>query len=294
MPILLHWPQRFLLGLLLSLSTAIAADTNSNHAIPSNTDSPPLMLANSYHSAIDLDDYWVSEKLDGVRAYWNGHHLISRGGQVFTAPSWFTQDFPDQPLDGELWMGRSRFAEVSGAVRRQTPNPQQWRQIHFMVFDLPAHKGDFNHRLAAMQTLFAKTSSPYIQLVKQQKMATKAQLMTHLDTLIAQGAEGLMLHLGSAPYRAKRSDDLLKLKRYQDAEATVVKHLPGKGKYRGMMGALLVEMPNGRQFKLGSGFSDDQRRQPPAPGTTVTYKYYGLTNSGLPRFASFMRIRRGH
>lgn len=282
------WLQAIICSVLLLCGTA-AADTTS-----SQTEPPALMLANNYHSGIALQDYWVSEKLDGVRAYWNGEQLISRGGHVYPAPNWFTQDFPSQPLDGELWMGRGRFEDVSGAVRRQTPDVQQWQKIRFMVFDLPTHKGDFTHRLAAMQTLLAKISSPYIRLVSQQKFNTDIELMQHLDRLIAVGAEGLMLHLGSAPYRANRSDDLLKLKRYYDAEATVLKHLPGKGKYQGMMGALLVEMANGKQFRLGSGFSDAQRRQPPALGSVVTYKYYGFTNSGLPRFASFMRSRRPH
>lgn len=250
---------------------------------------PALMLANRYHDGIVISDYWVSEKLDGVRAYWDGERFISRQGNEYHAPEWFTKGFPAVPLDGELWMGRGTFETLSGAVRKEVPDDEQWQRIRFKVFDLPAGGRDFDHRLTLLRALFANLSSPYIQLVAQEKLPDRETLMARLDRVINEGGEGLMLHLGRAPYRATRSDDLLKLKRYQDDEAVVVSHLPGKGKYTGMMGALLVEMPNGRRFKIGTGFSDEQRRSPPAIGSVITYKYVGKTSNGIPRFASFLR-----
>ncbi|MFT6163648.1 MAG: DNA ligase-1 [Zhongshania aliphaticivorans] len=255
------------------------------------TQKPALMLAKPYRSDIELKHYWISEKLDGVRAYWDGTQLISRQGNRFSAPDWFTQGFPKQVLDGELWMGRNRFAEVSGAVRRQIPDPAQWQKIRFMVFDSPGETGDFDHRLQALRVLFAQLNSPSIALIEQYKIDDETALMQALDQVIANGGEGLMLHLGSAPYRGIRSDDLLKLKRFSDAEAVVIGHIPGKGKFSGMLGAVLVKMPDGREFKIGSGFSDEQRRHPPAIGSTISYKYQGTTASGLPRFASFFRAR---
>jgi len=255
------------------------------------TQKPALMLAKPYRSDIELKHYWISEKLDGVRAYWDGTQLISRQGNRISAPDWFTQGFPKQVLDGELWMGRNRFAEVSGAVRRQIPDPAQWQKIRFMVFDSPGETGDFDHRLQALRVLFAQLNSPSIALIEQYKIDDETALMQALDQVIANGGEGLMLHLGSAPYRGIRSDDLLKLKRFSDAEAVVIGHIPGKGKFSGMLGAVLVKMPDGREFKIGSGFSDEQRRHPPAIGSTISYKYQGTTASGLPRFASFFRAR---
>jgi DNA ligase-1 len=255
------------------------------------TQKPALMLAKPYRSDIELKHYWISEKLDGVRAYWDGTQLISRQGNRFSAPDWFTQGFPKQVLDGELWMGRNRFAEVSGAVRRQIPDPAQWQKIRFMVFDSPGETGDFDHRLQALRVVFAQLNSPSIALIEQYKIDDETALMKALDQIIANGGEGLMLHLGSAPYRGIRSDDLLKLKRFSDAEAVVIGHIPGKGKFSGMLGAVLVKMPDGREFKIGSGFSDEQRRHPPAIGSIISYKYQGTTASGLPRFASFFRAR---
>ena len=252
---------------------------------------PNLMLANSYHEDINVTDYWVSEKLDGVRAYWNGTQLISRQGNVFAVPDWFVADFPKTPLDGELWMGRGTFETLSGAVRKTTPVDSEWRAIRLMVFDMPEQAGDFNQRLETLRRMFAQKHSPYITLVAQEKLPSQKALMARLDEVVNAGGEGLMLHLGSAPYRGVRSDDLLKLKRFEDAEATVLAHIAGTGKYQGAMGALLVQNSAGVQFKIGTGFSDAQRKNPPPIGSQITYRYRSITNKGVPRFASFMRVR---
>ena len=226
-----------------------------------------------------------------MRAYWTGERFLSRGGHEYRAPGWFTKGFPEHPLDGELWMGRGRFAELSGAVRQGLPDEDDWRRIRFMVFDLPDQKATFDQRLARLKALIEKVGSPYMALVDQQRASSHENLMLRLDKVVAGGGEGLMLRLGASGYRSGRSNDLLKVKRYQDAEAVVVHQLPGKGKYEGVMGSLLVELEDGRQFRIGSGFSDSERASPPKPGTTITFKYYGLTATGLPRFASFLRIR---
>ena len=250
-----------------------------------------VSLANAYRGNVDLSCYWVSEKLDGVRARWDGEALFSRGGHRFNTPAWFVDDFPAQALDGELWMGRGTFEALSGAVRRQTPDAALWRRIRYMVFDLPELHAPFDERLRRMRRMFADPPSSHIALVEQFRVAGEAELMAALDRVVADGGEGLMLRDGRSYHRAGRSDDLLKLKTYEDAEAVVVAHLPGKGKYSKVLGSLLVEMPDGRRFRLGAGFSDAVRRNPPPLGATVTYKYTGITVNGIPRFASFLRVR---
>lgn len=252
---------------------------------------PTLSLANVYHSGVDLAQYWVSEKLDGVRAYWDGAALYSRQGNRFQVPDWFVQEFPQMPLDGELWMGRGTFETLSGIVRRKKPNDKDWRNIRFMVFDLPADSADFDGRWRRLKKIFSAVKSPQIGLVEQFRVADSDELKAALRRVVSQGGEGLMLRKADSRYRAGRSDDLLKFKLHEDAEAVVIAHLPGKGKYKGMLGSLLVEMPDGRRFKLGSGFSDKERQQPPPIGAIVTYKHYGKTRNGIPRFASFLRIR---
>jgi len=253
---------------------------------------PALQLAKVYQPGMPLDGYWVSEKLDGVRAYWDGAQLWSKGGNRIAAPEWFTRGYPDQAMEGELWMGRGRFAEVSAAVRRLRPQAQEWRQIRLMLFDLPESRQPFAVRVQEMRALVAASSSYTLEVVTQTPATDHDRLMQQLDKVMARGGEGLMLHHGDSVYHAGRSDAVLKVKSYQDAEARVTGHVVGQGKFAGMLGALQVETDDGRRFRLGTGFSDAERRDPPPIGSTVTFKYYGLTATGLPRFASFLRVRR--
>ena len=257
---------------------------------------PPLMLANVYHPGVALADYWVSEKYDGVRGFWDGQKLVTRGGQTVNAPAWFTANWPKTPMDGELWAGRGQFQKAVSIVRQQTPDDAAWRGIRFMVFDLPAQPGTFTERLSALNSVVTKLAVPWVQAVPQTKVASHAALQTQLKQITQAGAEGLMLHRGSSLYKGVRNDDLLKVKTHDDAEAKVIAHIPGKGKYAGQLGALLVEMPakdgqSAKRFKLGTGLSDAQRQNPPAVGSQVTYRYRGLNDSGIPRFASFLRLR---
>jgi len=254
---------------------------------------PPLMLADVYdgRGEIDFADYWVSEKLDGVRGYWDGAKLLTRSGRIIHAPAWFTAGWPRVPLDGELWAGRGRFTHASSTVRTQVPDDDAWRQMRFMVFDLPAEGGPFTERLAALDALLDSLQIPWLQAVPQTRAADREALKAMLGQVVAQGGEGLVLHRGSSLYRPGRGDDLLKYKPYRDAGARVVAYLPGKGKYEGMLGALLVERPDGLRFRVGTGFTDEQRRHPPPIGSWITYAFDGYTVSGLPRFARFLRTR---
>jgi len=253
---------------------------------------PPLMLANLYRADITLTEYWISEKFDGVRGYWDGKQLLTRGGERIHAPSWFTAAWPTTPLDGELWAGRGRFAQAVSTIRQAQPNDAAWREIKFMLFDLPAHPGSFSERDAELRRIVAAINQPWVQHVEQFRVKNAAALRATLARVVKQGGEGLMLHRGAALYRAARNDDLLKLKPYLDAEARVVAHLPGSGKYAGMLGALEVETETGLRFRLGSGLSDAERREPPPLGCWVSYRYNGLNETtGIPRFARFLRIR---
>ena len=258
----------------------------------SHAEARPLMLANLYRPELPLADYWVSEKYDGVRAYWDGAQLWTRQGHRIHAPTWFTAGWPAQPLDGELWAGRGRFTAASSAVARDTPDDGAWRELRYMVFDLPTHPGHFDQRLGDLQRLLAAHPSRWLQAVPQHKVVNEAALQTLLRNTVRQGGEGLMLHRGASLYRGERNDDLLKLKQHLDAEATVIGHLPGKGKYQGLLGALRVQTPQGLTFNLGSGLRDADRASPPPLGSQVTYRYLGLHADGAPRFASFVRVRK--
>ncbi len=252
---------------------------------------PPVSLAETYRPGVAVAEYWVSEKYDGVRGYWNGQDLITRGGMRINAPAWFTAGWPDTALDGELWTGYGQFARVSGIVRTRTPSDAEWHQVTYRVFDLPQHAGDFDTRVAAIRQTVAAIDQPWVVAIRQFHVDSAAELDTVFEQVLARGGEGLVLHRNGAQYHAGRSDDLLKLKPFEDDEAKVVGINPGNGRLDGLMGSLDVITPDGREFAVGSGFTDAQRADPPPVGSWITYRYTGHTATGLPRFARFLRRR---
>jgi DNA ligase 1 len=249
-----------------------------------------VLLANPAPAGIDPTPYLISEKLDGVRALWDGSVLRFRSGRAITAPEWFTAKLPATPLDGELWLGRGSFDALSAIVRKAKPIDAEWKAVQYHVFELPQGTGTFEQRHALLQSTVSRAAWAALIALPQFRLTDAQALQTKLKSVIQSGGEGLMLHLARAPVITGRSDVLLKLKVALDAEATVVSHVAGKGKYAGMMGALWLQTPAGLRFKLGTGFSDAQRRNPPAIGATVTYIYRDITPTGKPRFASFLRL----
>ncbi|MCF6453550.1 DNA ligase [Vibrio sp. MMG022] len=252
---------------------------------------PPVSLAESYQDGIDVSQYWYSEKLDGIRAYWTGQHLVTRNGNRIYAPEWFTKVLPDYPLDGELWAGRGNFHLVQQTVLDKTPVEGAWRRIDFMVFDMPYSAGDYQKRYYNIQDLVFTIDAPHIKYVEHRAIQDEKHLFTQLDRISQSDGEGVMLRKVSSRYQAGRGSDLLKLKRYEDAEALVLGYKPGTGRLLGMMGALLVRLPDGTEFYIGSGFTDDVRKTPPRIGSTITFRYNGFTHNGKPRFARFLRER---
>ncbi|MGI2260114.1 DNA ligase [Shewanella sp. GXUN23E] len=253
---------------------------------------PEIQLAVEYQSGQNLPSYWVSEKLDGVRGRWTGTMMLTRSGRQISLPSWFTRDWPVIPLDGELWLGRGHFDQISALVRSSNTSDSDWRDVRFMVFDLPDSELPFDGRLQKLRELIGQSGPQLnLELIEQVRVSNEQTLMGLLEEAVAQGAEGLMLHHQQALYVNGRQPLLMKLKPEFDAEATVIAHVPGKGKYNGMLGSLTVRMADGREFNIGTGFSDELRRQPPPIGSQITFKYKGLTGNGLPRFASYYRVR---
>jgi len=252
----------------------------------------PLMLASEAPSDINPQGFLVSEKYDGVRAYWDGERLRFRSGLHLAAPSGFMAHLPPNvALDGELWLGRGRFDEVSGTVRRAQPQPEDWRHVRYMVFDLPQAGGVFEQRCRAIRTLAEGWRDGPLRPVPQAMVPSVEALAAQLSVMTNAGGEGLMLHRADALHRPGRSTALLKLKPLHDAEALVLAHEGGRGRHAGRLGALRVRSDSGAVFDLGTGFSDTQRDNPPPVGSRVTYSHRGFTPGGTPRFASFLRVR---
>lgn len=250
-----------------------------------------IMLPTVYADGIDVTGWLMSEKLDGIRGYWDGRQLLSKNGLPFHAPSAFTRNFPDFALEGELWGGRNTFEKTVGIVRKQVPH-DGWLELKFAVFDVPAAAGGVEDRLKQAADWFARHPSDHAVVIDQRPVDSHAHLAEALKQIEAQGGEGIMLRRRGSVYTTGRSPDILKVKSYADMEAVVVGHLAGQGRNQGRMGSLLVELPDRRtRFKIGTGFSDAIRKNPPPVGTLITFKYYGFYQSGIPKFPSFLRIR---
>ena len=248
------------------------------------------MLARVYGRDVDPTPYLMSEKYDGVRGLWDGRQMRFRSGRLLNAPAWFTARLPSMALDGELWLGRQRFDAVSALLRSTAPDERSWRELRYMVFELPGASGTFSSRARQIEGIARLADWPQLVAVPQEPVSDRAALQRRLAQTLAQGGEGLMLHRADAPVMQGRSELLLKLKAELDAEATVVAYHTGRGKYAGLLGSLELRTAAGRHFLLGSGLSDAMRRAPPAIGSVVTYRYRELTAHGLPRSASFWRM----
>jgi len=251
---------------------------------------PPLLLAETWDTATDLSGWWMSEKLDGVRAYWDGKQFLSRLGNLFHAPDWFVEGLPDVALDGELWIARKAFQRTVGIVRRQDKN-DLWKEVKFLVFDAPGIKDPFERRLEFVRDAFARKKARYADAHPHERCRDLAHLRDELTRVEALGGEGLMLRQPSSAYEVGRSATLLKIKTFRDAEATVIGHQAGAGKHKGRLGALLVRLADGTEFAVGTGFTDKQRAAPPAVGSVITFRYQELSEAGVPRFPSFVGAR---
>ena len=284
-----RWLATVAVPLLSSPARSLRAASAPPLPAAANAGVAPPLLASVYTGQVDPARCLVSEKYDGVRAIWDGRTLRHRSGRPVSVPASFVRTLPDAGLDGELWLGRGRFDEVSAIVRRAEPREQEWAGVRYMVFEMPTAGGTFADRAERIVEVAGRAAPSPLVAVEQARVADRVALQRRLDAVVAGGGEGLVLHVASAPVAHGRNDVLMKLKPHLDAEAVVVGYRRGTGRYAGEVGALQVRTEDGRRFFVGSGLSDALRRDPPSLGETITFRYRDLTSSGLPRFATYLR-----
>ncbi len=260
-------------------------------APPTPPTPPDVFLLKTYDGSQDVSGWVMSEKLDGMRGLWDGQRLRSRGGHALHAPDWFTRRFPPFALDGELWSKRGDFENIVSIARQKTPH-RGWAQLRYHVFEVPGQAGGLLQRLAVLHDYLRQNPAEHLVVIAQTRIRSAAHLAEFLAEVTAGGGEGVVVRNPATPYQTGRLPSALKVKNYQDAECAVRKILPGKGKYRGQMGAVQCQMADGRMVNIGSGFTDQNRANPPPLGRLITFKYYGLTKKGKPRFPVYLRLRR--
>ena len=318
-----------------------------------------VMLADNFSNAerTNIGQWYWSEKLDGMRALWipvtrelevekigfanndrKDHKLDrvgklatglwSRYGNVINAPSSFLDQLPIFPVDGELYLGRGRFQELMGYVKKDNPLQKEWDQVEYRIFDAPTHTqiftvGTVNNpnykkrfqgnpypgakdltdssffmlRLRALQKHYADGTPPQLKVHEQHVLpvtdaAARDYVTRQLLEISKSGGEGVIIRNSMSEWEPIRSKHMLKLKPINDSEGTVIGRTDGKGRLEGMMGALLLQWGN-VQFEL-SGWTDYERQhhQELFPdGTNVTFVYRELTDDGKPKEARYLRKR---
>ncbi|OOF36037.1 DNA ligase [Rodentibacter heidelbergensis] len=246
-----------------------------------------IMLLKNYEDQ-PIEGWVMSEKLDGVRGYWNGKQLLSRQGQALSPPAYFIKNFPPFAIDGELFSERQHFEEIASITK--SFKGDRWEKLKLYVFDVPDAKGNLFERLDVLKTYLKTHPTPYIQIIEQIPVQNKSHLHHFLKEVESQQGEGVVVRNPNAPYERKRSSQVLKLKTAHDEECTVIAHHKGQGQFENVMGSLTCQNQRG-EFKIGSGFNFTERENPPPIGAVITYKYRGLTHSGKPRFATYWRVR---
>ena len=290
------------------LNFALAAQSeNLNNAASADTakkDKFELLKLSEYKGQ-NVGGWLASEKLDGVRAYWDGRNLLSRNGKILAAPEAWSAHFPPFALDGELYTARGEFEKIQSIVMDKTPSVTAWSEVKFYVFDVPEAGGGLLERLSELEKFILQNpqSGQNLKIIKQVKVKDNAEFEAFAEAIIANGGEGAVVREPNAPYEQKRSKNALKYKKFKDAECEVTAINAGTGKYAGLMGSVTCkslgaagstqdkQIPHGVKFKVGSGFSDRNRANPPKIGSIITYKYQNLTAKGVPRFPVFLRVR---
>ncbi|MEA1916208.1 MAG: DNA ligase [Campylobacterota bacterium] len=251
---------------------------------------PELVLLKNYTKDVNVTSWFVSEKLDGIRAYWNGKRLISRSGKTLNAPKFFTEDFPPFELDGELWSKREDFSTIVSIVNKKSPH-DGWKNLTYNIFEVPSLEGNLTTRLHVIEKYIENHQNSFIRVIPQHQIKSTKELDEFLVQVQKSGAEGVVVRDGSLPYYVGRKKSALKVKSYVDDECEVVGYNRGRGKYEGMVGSISCRMKNLQIINIGSGLSDNLRAIPPKIGSFITFKYYGLTSKGNPRFPVFVRIK---
>jgi len=252
------------------------------------------LLRLSEYKDQNVSGWLASEKLDGVRAYWDGEILLSRQGKKLNAPLSFTKNFPKFALDGELYAKELKFEEIQASVMDKLPDEKAWSRLKFHVFDVPEASGGLLERLSELEKFILQNpqAGQNLKIIKQVKVKDNAEFEAFAEAVIAKSGEGAVVREPNAAYERGRSQNVLKYKKFNDAECVVVAHKVGQGKFSGLLGSVVCEnLSDKKRFKIGSGFSDKERANPPKIGSVITYKYQNLTAKGLPRFPVFLRVR---
>ena len=161
-------------------------------------DKPALIHAMKYREQ-NISGWVMSEKLDGVRAVWNGYVLLTRQGNPLHPNNKFIQNFPPFPLDGELWTKHGDFEQIASIVS-DTNTSGRWLTLTYNLFEAPFSEGNFSQRLGRIKRWFDARPNPYIRIIPQIPIKSKKTLDHFLEQIEKTGGEGVMVKNPATPY----------------------------------------------------------------------------------------------
>jgi len=259
-----------------NVATEKSASSSATSTPPTTTSSNTSTTSGETKKGKDPTGWWISEKLDGVRAYWNGKKMYFKDGTEMHPPPGFVVDFPPVPLDGELWAGRQNFYEVAKAVK--STEVEAWRDVKYLVFDTTQSQMKYEERMEFINKYIPANHSNISQ-IDIWRCKSNDDLMYVLAQVEQNGGEGIILRKPQSYYYEQMS--FFKLERYDDDDAMVVENLNDSK-------AMKCRLSNGKEFVLPTPTIDPL----PAPESIITFRYLAMSKQdNIPTCTSLLRIR---
>ncbi len=225
--------------------------------------------------------------------------LSSTGFPIVTVPhiKEAMMKLPIGIYDGELYL-HDNFQRLTHLVNRGMAI-EGCREVSYVIFDLKnTHFQEV--RLLMLTQLGLTFNTGIIRIAPSWACAGTEEVELILKEQTAQGFEGLILRAPDAYYQEKRATTMMKLKpRSSDTYRITgfLEEVSIQGELKGSLGAFTVADTDGRTFKVGSGFTAEQRRiywreREKLVGCIVHVKYQALTDRGVPWFPVFMEVVR--
>ena len=310
---------------IITKNVILGVDTKTvNKVMPNLIPTFNVMLANKYFDKpeiIEGKEFAITTKIDGMRCIMlkeSGNVTFwSRQGQKIDGLVDLEEEakyFPDNLcLDGELIADVGNPDTYKDTMKRARNKDAEKHGLKMMVFDCMSaeefrnqHANNAYHKRRDLLdcvfngTWFIHDFKYFEKLPILYQGTDTSKIIELLEEQTSKGEEGVMINVWDAPYEFKRTNQLLKVKKFQDTEVKVVGFQEGTNKYSGTLGALVCEYKYST-VDVGSGFSDALRDEIWANkdawlGKIITVKYFEETyNSatGLPslRFPVFIRVR---
>lgn len=167
-----------------------------------------LMKGEEWDGQKDLTNWILSEKFDGIRAYWDGKNLLSKQNKIIKCPDWFTEDLPKEKiLDGEIWLRRNSFDELN-SILKSNQNESYWLNVKLVVFDIVC-EGIFTERMKKLENIQFPN---HVIIPEREICQSNEHLIAKMKRIVLLGGEGLIANDPNSDYVPERTSSVIKVK----------------------------------------------------------------------------------